>query len=382
MDRKRPSSRPLDVLALEPYYGGSHRAFLQGLCRHSRHKVTILGLPARKWKWRMRHAAVEFARRLRRRRTLPDVILSSDFLNVAEFAGLLPPRWQAVPRAIYFHENQLTYPMADESQRDYHYAFTHLTSILASRAAYFNSQFHLEEFFSAMSALLRRMPDYAPLADLARARRRSRVLHLGCDLAPLLRQPRRRDGSAVLLWTHRWEADKDPETFLRTVARLHRDGEDFRLILLGEHFDRARTDLEPLLSELAPHILHAGYLPGRAAYRRMLSRADVVVSTARHEFFGMGVVEAIAAGAWPLLPSRLAYTEILPVRLHAEHLYRAQGQFVAKLRRAIRHIDQVRSTDCRPAVARFNWPRIIARYDRALERAAGPRRGRWTQSPS
>ena len=125
-------AKTLRVVVLEPYYGGSHRAFLRGLRRHSRHDVTVLGLPARKWKWRMRHAAVEFARRVSRRRTLPDVILASEFLNVAEFAGLLPPAWQAVPRVVYFHENQLTYPVADESQRDYHYAFTHLTSISGS----------------------------------------------------------------------------------------------------------------------------------------------------------------------------------------------------------------------------------------------------------
>ena len=376
MGNTRRQRHGLNVLALEPYLGGSHRAFLQGLRRHSRHEVTVLGLPARKWKWRMRHAAVEFARRLRRRRTLPDLLLASDFLNVAEFAGLLPPPWQAVPRAVYFHENQLTYPVADESQRDYHYAFTHLTSILACRAAYFNSRFHLEEFFSAMSALLRRMPDYVPLADLARARRRSRVLPLGCDLAPLLREPRRRDGPATILWTHRWEADKDPETFLRAAAHLHRDGEEFRLILLGQHFDRARKTFEPLLRDLAPHILHAGYLPGRAAYRRMLSRADVVVSTARHEFFGVGVVEAAAAGCYPLLPARLAYPEILPARLHAEHLYRTPGQLLAKLRQAVRHVDRLRATDLRPTVARFDWSRMVHRYDRALERAAEHRRGR------
>jgi glycosyltransferase involved in cell wall biosynthesis len=361
--------RSLTVLALEPYYGGSHRAFLAGLRTHSRHDVRVLGLPARKWKWRMRHAAVTLARRVRRL-DVPDVILASEFLNVAEFAGMLPPVWQRVPRVIYFHENQLTYPVADEAQRDYQYAFTHLTSILASRTAYFNSRFHRDEFFEAMTSLLRRMPDYAPLSDLRAARRRSKVLHLGCDLGPLVQQRRRRDGPARILWTHRWEADKDPGAFLDAMLRLADDGHDFRLILLGEHFEKARETFAPQLRRLATRIEHAGFLPSRVVYRRTLGRADIVVSVARHEFFGAGVVEAIAAGAWPILPDRLAYPEILPKPLHRSCLYRTEGQLVSKLRWAIRNLDKVRATNVAPAVSRFDWPRMITRYDAVLARAA------------
>ena len=366
---KAKRDRSLTVLALEPYYGGSHRAFLAGLRRHSRHDVRVVGLPARKWKWRMRHAAVTLARRVRRR-DVPDVILASEFLNVAEFAGMVPIEWQRVPRVVYFHENQLTYPVADEAERDYQYAFTHLTSILASRAAYFNSRFHLDEFFEAMASLLRRMPDFAPLSDLRAARRRSRVLHLGCDLGPLVQRRRRRDGPARILWTHRWEADKNPEAFLGAMCRLADDGHDFRLILLGEHFEKARETFARQLRQLAPRIEHAGFLPSRAAYCRMLARADIVVSTAGHEFFGAGVVEAIAAGAWPLLPDRLAYPEILPKPLHRSCLWRTEGQLVSKLRWAIRNLDKVRATNVAPAVRRFDWPRMIARYDAALARAA------------
>lgn len=367
---RRTSGKRLRVLVLEPYHGGSHRAFLQGLRRHSRHDIHVRGLPARKWKWRMRHAAVEFARRLSRRTAVPDVILASDFLNVAEFAGMLPPRWQRVPRVVYFHENQLTYPVPDETERDYQYAFTHLTSILASRAAYFNSRYHLDEFFTAMEALLRRMPDFRPLGELRRAHRLSRVLHLGCDLGPLLGQPVRRAGSATLLWTHRWETDKDPQTFLRLVGRLAGEGLDFRLILMGEHFERIAPDLKRQVAALKGRILHAGFVAGRTEYRRLLSRSDVVVSTARHEFFGVGVVEAVAAGAWPLLPARLAYPEILPRRLHAAHLWRTEAEFVHKLRTAIQGVESVRAADLRRAVARFDWPRAVGRYDRALEQAA------------
>ena len=53
--------KPLKIIALEPYYGGSHKAFLDGWTASSRHKWTLLTLPPRKWKWRMRHSAVTMA---------------------------------------------------------------------------------------------------------------------------------------------------------------------------------------------------------------------------------------------------------------------------------------------------------------------------------
>ena len=45
------------------------------------------------------------------------------------------------------------------------------------------------------------------------------------------------------------------------------------------------------------------------------------MSTARHDFFGVAISEAIASGARPVLPKRLAYPELVPTELHPELLY-------------------------------------------------------------
>src|SRR5262249_8514302 len=142
------------ILALEPFMGGSHRAFWEGLARASAHEIDILAMPPRNWKWRMRGAALWMSRELAGRPDLPDAILASDFVSLADLVALLPERWRAVPRAIYFHENQLTYPVAPGEKLDYHYGLTNFVSALAAQRIFFNSQFHLASFFDELPRFL------------------------------------------------------------------------------------------------------------------------------------------------------------------------------------------------------------------------------------
>ena len=44
------TEHPMKVLLIEPYYGGSHRAWAEGYAAHSSHGLTLLTLPARFWK--------------------------------------------------------------------------------------------------------------------------------------------------------------------------------------------------------------------------------------------------------------------------------------------------------------------------------------------
>ncbi len=109
----------------------------------------------------------------------------------------------------------------------------------------------------------------------------------------------------------RWEHDKSPEMFFEAVRLLKLQGADFRLNVLGQSFGRAPEVFGWARDYFSDRIDHWGHIDSRADYAAALANADVVVSTAQHEFFGIGVVEALAAGAYPLLPARLAYPEIL-----------------------------------------------------------------------
>lgn len=46
--------------------------------------------------------------------------------------------------------------------------------------------------------------------------------------------------------------------------------------------------------------------------------SDLIISTANHEFFGISILEAIAAGAYPVLPKMLAYPEVLSLEKYPE----------------------------------------------------------------
>ena len=367
----------LHVAILEPYYGGSHAAFVDTLAGHTRHRVTLVTLPARKWKWRMRGAAVWFTRDgddwlAGADRDPYDVILANDMLAVADLRALLPvappflggavssppargvqensppptrggAAWMQRPRrdlpiVCYFHENQLTYPLPNEDDRDFQYGMTNITSCLAADAVWFNSQYHLDAFLEAARGLLAKMPDYVPGRAVDEIRRKATVMY------PPMQVPLRdtdgdagsktaHSGAVTFLWPHRWEYDKNPGPFFDAMIRLHEAGSRFRLVVLGEQFRTAPPVFADVLSRLEPHVDHAGFVPDRSDYQRLLARCDVVVSTAVQENFGMAVAEAIFAGCQPLLPARLAYPELIPAELHGTCLYPDDSALTARLTR-------------------------------------------------
>ena len=328
-------SKTLHVVVLEPYYGGSHAAFVDALVAGSRHRCTLVSLPARKWKWRMRGAAAWFTRDggdWLDTANPCDLILCNDMVSVTDLRALLPTGVRDVPIVCYFHENQLTYPIPDEQDRDYQYGMTNIMSCLAADAVWFNSRFHLEDFLGATSRLLGKMPDYVPRDISGEIRRKSSVLPPPVSIEAVKRPPAPADRALTILWCHRWEYDKNPEPFFRAMLRLDEAGYAFNLVLLGEQFRTAPPVFAASWERLRRHIIHAGYLDSREAYLAMLSRCDVVVSTAIQENFGIAVIEAILTGCQPLLPNRLAYPEIIPPEMLDACLFQDDSELFDRLR--------------------------------------------------
>jgi len=355
------------ILALEPYYGGSHKAFLDGWSEAGRHTWSLLSLPPYKWKWRMRHAAVTFARQVERQFAGGDrwdLLLCSDMLNLAEFLGLAPRRIRGLPTVVYFHENQLTYPVRCESERDYQFAMTNLTSALAADAVWFNSAFHRDSFLNALDSLLKRMPDYQPFEALSQIHKRSEVHPPG--VVPLPPRQTRTPGPLRILWAARWEHDKSPQDFFAALAKLKERNVPFRVSVVGEQFREVPEVFTQARTRFADHINRWGYQQERADYEAALLEADVFVSTAAHEFFGLSAVEASLAGAYPLVPRRLAYPEIFAWP-NDDFFYDGTTENL-RLERDGLLPDAAQSL--RTRLSRFEWPNLVPVLDEAVERIA------------
>jgi glycosyltransferase involved in cell wall biosynthesis len=112
--------------------------------------------------------------------------------------------------------------------------------------------------------------------------------------------------------------------------------------------------------------VHYGYAPDLETYARLLWEADLVVSTAQHEFFGISILEAIYCGCYPLLPRRLSYPELLPEHLHHDHLYHDFDELLERLAWAATHPAAVRGVKLDHLAAPFAWEQLAPLYDGLL----------------
>jgi len=350
--------RGLRVLVIEPYYGGSHKSFLAGLCRNLPFAFDLMTLPARKWKWRMRLSAPFYAQELHKSGTRYDRILCSTFVDVAAFRGLAPSWVREVPLLTYFHENQFAYPTQFVDERDFHFALTNLTTALSSDREAFNSLYNLESFMEGIERTLKHSYDLK-LEDISnKILNKARVLPPGIDFSVIDTAERKnRTGPPVILWNHRWEHDKDPDLFFEALLDLDREDIDFRLVVLGESFKAHPEIFDDARKRLAEKVLHFGYVRSREEYASWLKQGSMVVSTARHEFFGMAVLEAVRAGCRPLLPKRLSYPELFP----EDFLY-DEADFQVRLREAVRK-ERLSEQASRALTGPVSWEELAPAYE-------------------
>jgi glycosyltransferase involved in cell wall biosynthesis len=364
------STEKLKVLAIEPYYGGSHQRFLAGLGEHMPVDMSLMTLPARKWKWRMRLSAPHFARELAASGQRADLLLCSTFLDLAAFRGLAPSWVNDVPVLTYFHENQFDYPVQAEDERDFHFALTNVTTALASDSIAFNSHYNMDSFLEGATGLLRHAGDMGLGDSVESLRFKARVLPPGVDYTEI-------DGVAaplppavpVILWNHRWEHDKDPEGFFEALYALDEDKEEFGLVVLGESFERRPDVFDEARERLSHRVVWFGYAEQRGEYARWLKRGTIAVSTARHEFFGLAVLEAVRAGCRPLLPRRLSYPELFP----DVYLYEP-GELLERLRGCLRDGGRLSTHEARRLTDAFSWERLAPAYAEWFTQAVSPPR--------
>jgi hypothetical protein len=299
------SSRQLDILALEPFYGGVRRAMLEAVSRCSRHRWTILKLPARRIERRLMVSAHWFAEQIARNGVgKVDVVFGSEAMNMAEFLRLRR-ELSHKPSVVYFHDNQL--PELDREE-DYECEtdLVNLNSATAASEVWFNSVFNLRSFLSRASAMVARHPELQNPNPMPRLTAKAHLVPPPIDLAAMqesetggatpLRDPR-----SVLFDTR----GADHVVLARVVAELERLRVPMHLTLIGT--------IRGLPASVRPITLNEW---DDARHVQALRQSGVFVTARSNAPADDLAVRALAAGCLPIVPNNGVYPELLPEGLH------------------------------------------------------------------
>ncbi|XP_078609532.1 tRNA-queuosine alpha-mannosyltransferase-like isoform X1 [Branchiostoma floridae x Branchiostoma japonicum] len=503
-----------EILLIEPFYGGSHKQLIDLLCEEIPGCVKVV-LPAKKWHWRARTSALYISQQIPHQHNF-SVLFASSVLNLAELLALRPDLTQ-LRKLLYFHENQLVYPIRKHQDRDFQYGYNQVLSCLVADVVLFNSKYNLDTFLSSIKTHFNIMPDCRPKGLAEQIRPKCQVLYFpinfpahrkGChridvktstissdhglpcagqlktmddtgttsldctdtnclllstaekstddmrndfvlyakrsdeedaqltatssldntskesndfkmltavssengeklnkhrmniqaempssvgncvkndqDLSEKIGKPpssdhktatpepyddqqgdlmKRKDGPLHIVWPHRWEHDKNPDLFFHTLYQLEEEGCSFAVSVLGQEY----TDVPEIFAEAAGRLkgkIHQwGHLAAKEDYYRLLNQADVVVSTADHEFYGVSMLEAVYCGCYPLCPNRLVYPEIFP----KECLYNTPQQLKKRLRDFCRRPQLARKHTINLAIHQYSWEGLAEEYRRLLQ---------------
>jgi glycosyltransferase involved in cell wall biosynthesis len=300
------------ILLLSAYHADSHQYWCEGLITaFPSVDWTLLTLPPRYFSWRIRGNSLTWA--LSEGAILAvdyDLVIATSMVDLAGLRGLVPSLGQ-VPTLVYFHENQFAYPRSDHQHPSIEPQMVNLYSALCGDRVVFNSHYNLDSFLGGVNDLLRRLPDGVPGGVVERLAARAQVIPVPLDDTCYRRSEAGGPNEPLsLVWNHRWEYDKGPD---RLLAALRQVPDDVPLLVhvVGQQFRR-----EPeVMGELKAFLQQRGslgcwgYVDSHAQYQALLQRSHGVLSTALHDFQGVAVLEAVAAGCVPLVPSRLVYPE-------------------------------------------------------------------------
>ncbi|RLA59243.1 MAG: hypothetical protein DRR04_08970 [Gammaproteobacteria bacterium] len=182
---------------------------------------------------------------------------------------------------------------------------------LAADSIVFNSTYNMDSFLGGCGALLDKLPDRVPGGVVPVLRDKASVLPVPLDLersvateAAWPGKPGELPGRPLrLLWVGRFEHDKGGAGLLQILLRLEQGDLDYELSVIGQQFRHSPDVFRQIETDFSHRLVQFGYMDDPQAYRALLRGADIVLSTALHEFQGLAVLQAVANGCLPVVPN-------------------------------------------------------------------------------
>ncbi|HET6248717.1 MAG TPA: DUF3524 domain-containing protein [Tepidisphaeraceae bacterium] len=390
-------STQLDILALEPFFGGARRHMLETVIRCSRHRWTLLKLPPRRMERRLSVAANWFAEQLSRHwSSRSDILFTSEAMNLASLYRLAPAMARQ-PSVVYFHENQLLAPQARRGRagrsvsaeeiafaahagamsalaardsergsttmqsRDVDVELVNLNTATAATEIWFNSTFHMRSFLASATALVDSHPELSshnPMADVT-AKAHLMPPPIDLNLVPHVRSTMTvppRDPRAIFVDTR----DGQLRMLNAALAELASRGQRFRLITVGPIEDLSDHWARRTVSETDDFAHVLGLL-----------EAGVVLSVRPGAACDLQVIRGLQAGCRPVLPDRGIYPDLIPVPIRDQCLYPFNVDSLADaLEEAINPAAPWNPPDLRPSLKPFEAIAATRIFDERLSSLA------------
>jgi hypothetical protein len=302
-------ARQLDILALEPFYGGARKQMLEALVRTSRHRWTLLKLPPRRIERRITVAANWFAEQLSRTRVgRLDVLFTSEALNLSNFLRLVPALAK-FPSVAYFHSNQLPEPTSTARQNE---DLANLSTAVAATDVWFNSRYHLRSFLARAAALVERHPELSSRNPMHGITKKVQFLpppidtSIVADVRAGMTDSVERNPRLIFIETR----DADIRLLNNALGMVDGRGQTFELVTVGPSEGISEDFPRRGLPEA-----------NEESHIQAMLGAGIVASAKPSAASDFLVARALIAGCRPVLPRGACYPEMIPSELHGACLF-------------------------------------------------------------
>ena len=352
------------ILLLSAYDARSHQYWHQSLVSQlPQHDWQVLTLKDRFFAWRMGANALNFSAQFDQAlRASYDLVVATSMTDLSTLRGLYP-NLADIPNTLYFHENQFAYPINDRQHGLIEIQLRNIFAAMAADHLTFNSNYNRSTFFLFFETFCKKMPDGLPrdLVEKLSQKAAALAVPIADDCFSINRVRNKNPDSLQVVWNHRWEHDKGPETLLELMRLCQASKTNMPTIkfhILGQKFRQTPAAMEIILQQHGAQCLNLGFIESRQQYINVLQSADLALSTAQHDFQGLAMLEAAACGCLPIAPNRLVYPELYPTSNLYPSTPKHPKQEALAIMKLLKNHQQLQSNELN-----LHWSKMKCEYD-------------------